>query len=219
MVRIAAALLMTTWLSAQTSQPAKPEHMTKLVVRLSGPGIKPGSSAALPKTIYVAPPHYARMEDPPDAKEGIWKVTIIAEPDAYSVDMMGRKGTHALDQGGPNDLHVPIVLPLDPRHSCGIVDRMEFGNELEFFEQHNAKKQAGPIINAKPMDEYVLDGAKLVVNPDTEEPVKLTWNCGDGEYTYEYTSVEQLPFDPKLFQKTPGVQWREMPPDDGSEHG
>lgn len=204
---------------AQSANPAKPDTMSKLVVRLSGPGIRPGSMAALPKTIYVAPPHYARIEDPPDAREGIEKLTIIAEPDAYSVNLIGKKGTHAIDEGGTNDLHVPIILPFDLKHSCGGVDRVEFGTELDFFKQTGAKKEAGPIINAKPTDQYVLKDARLVVNPETQKPIKLIWNCGSGEYTYEYITVDELPFDPKLFQKPAGIQWKEMPKDDGSERG
>ena len=190
-----------------------------MVVRLSGPSIKEGSSAALPKTIYVAPPHDARIEDPPDAKQGLEKLTIIAEPDAYSVNLISKKGTHAIDQGGANDLHVPIVLPFDMKHSCGKADRVEFGSELDFFQAAGAKKEAGPIINAKPTDQYVLPNATLVINPETEVPIKLTWDCGDGKYGYEYITVEEIPFDPKMFQKPAGINWKEMPTDDGSEHG
>lgn len=205
---------------AATAPPAAaPANMTKLVVRLIGPGVKPGSIAAMPKTIYVAPPHYARIEDAPDAKQGVQKLTIIAEPDAYGANLISHQGTHAADQGGANDLHVPIVLSLDPKHSCGSLDRIEFGDELAFFEDAGAKKQAGPIINAKPTDEYVLPHAKLVVNSESGKPIRLTWGCGDGAYTYEYTSVDELPFDPKLFSRPDGITWREIPPDDGTEHG
>ncbi len=204
---------------AQSAAPTPPQKMTKLVVRLMGPGIQAGSHAALPKKIYVAPPHYARMEDPPDPKAGIEKLTIIAEPDAYSVNLIGKKGTHAIDQGGSNDLHVPIVLPFDLKHACGVTDRLEFGSELEFFQDAGAKKEAGPIINAKPTDEYSLKNARLIVNPETQKPIKLTWNCGSGTYTYEYIQVESLPFDPKLFAKPAGIHWREIQPDDGSERG
>jgi hypothetical protein len=210
--------LLAATMVAQTP-PEQPETMTKLVVRLSGPGIKPKSFSALPKTIYVAPPHYARMEDPPDARQGLQKLTIIAEPDAYSANLINHKGTHAIDKDNGNDLHVPIVLPFDLKHSCATADRLEFGRELEFFEHAGAQKKAGPIINAKPTDEYEMDRAKLVINPQTGKPIKLTWNCGDGEYTYEYITVDELPFDPKLFQKPAGVEWKEMRPDDGSEHG
>ena len=61
------------------SQPVEnPETMTKIVVRVMGPGIKPGSFAALPRTIYRAGDRYARMEDPPDARQRIEKLIIIA---------------------------------------------------------------------------------------------------------------------------------------------
>lgn len=193
--------------------------MTRMVVRLIGPGIQPRSIAALPKTIYVAPPHYARIEDPPDAKQGTEKLTIIAEPDAYSANLINKTGTHAIDQGGGNDLHVPIVLPFDLKHRCGVADRLEFGDELDFFVDAGAKKEAGPIVNAQPTDQYVLPNVKLIVNSKENRPIKLAWDCGDGSYTYEYISIEEMPFDPKLFQKPSGIRWKEILPDTGIEHG
>ena len=70
----------------QTPQTHPPGTMTKIVVRLMGPRIKPGSFSALPRTMYCAGPHYARVEDPPDARQHMHKLIIIAEPDAYSVN-------------------------------------------------------------------------------------------------------------------------------------
>jgi hypothetical protein len=198
-----------------------PTEMTKIVVRLIGPGILPNSPAALPKTIYVADPHYARIEDPPDARQGLQKLTIIAEPDAYSVNLIDKKGTHAKDLGGPNDLHLPVVLPFDPKHQFGILDRVEFGDELGFFEEAGAKKEAGPIINAQPTDAYVLKlpnvSAKLVVRPSNETPVTLSWESSAGKYTYEYISVERIPFDRSLFARPAGVHFREIKPDNSAD--
>jgi hypothetical protein len=200
---------------------ALPSEMTKMVVRLSGPGIQPNSNAALPKTIYFADPHFARIEDPPDARQGIQKLTIIAEPDAYSVNLMDKKGTHAVDEGGANDLHLPIVLPFDPKHRCGVLDKLEFGTELEFFKQAGAKQTAGPIINAQPTDLYTLKlrnvTAWLVVRDKTQAPVTLSWDAGAGKYTYEYIAVEDLPFDRSLFSKPAGIAIRDIKPDQTSD--
>lgn len=193
----------------------RPATMTKILVRLSGPTIKPNSTAALPKTIYVAGPHFARIEDPPDSRQGLQKLTIIAEPDAYSVNLTDKRGTHAIDQGGPNDLHLPVMLPFDPKHQFGVLDKLEFGDELDFFKDAGAVRQAGPIINSKPTDAYVLKNAQvtatLVVRDGTDLPVTLTWQCKDGKYTYEYITYEELPFNPALFSKPPGIKYKEMP--------
>lgn len=192
-----------------------------MVVRLIGPGIRPNSNAALPKTIYFADPHFARIEDPPDARQGLQKLTIIAEPDAYSANLIDKKGTHALDQGGPNDLHLPVVLPFDPKHRYGVLDKLEFGSELEFFKQAGARKSAGPIINAMPTDLYTLKlrsvTAQLVVKPAGNVPVLLSWDTGAGKYTYEYITVQQLPFDHSLFDRPAGVQFREIKPDPNAD--
>lgn len=205
----------------QTAQqpPGKkaPQTMTKMVVRLMGPGIKPGSFAALPKTIYRAGDRYSRIEDPPDARQHIQKLTIIVEPDAYSVNLTDRQGTHALDQGGPNDIHLPIVLPFDSQHQLGKLDRLEFGAEYDLFEAAGAEKQAGSVINAKPTDAYQLrtpaGPALLVVRADTDVPIYLSWQTNEGTYKYEYITYEELPFEASLFAKPAGIQWKEMRPD------
>ncbi len=201
----------------QASRIPPPNSMTKMVVRLMGPGIKPGSYAALPRTIYRAGPHYARMESPPDARQRQQKLTIIAEPDAYSLNIIDKKGTHAIDQGGPNDLHLPIVLPFDPKHKLPHLDTLEFGEELDFFENLGATKKAGPIVNAQPTDAYVLQTpegpATLVVKRDAETPIFISWPAKDGTYKYEYITYKEVPFEPALFGRPNGFQLREITPD------
>ena len=200
-----------------------PDSMTKMVVRLMGPRIKPNSFAALPKTIYRAGPHYARIEDPPDARQGIQKLTIIAEPDAYSINLIDKKGTHAIDQGDAHDLHLPVVLPFDPKHELGNLDRLEFGAEEDFFKDAGATPEAGPTINGKPTDALRLTiptgSALLVLRAGTREPVFLSWKTKEGTYKYEYIEYKDAPFDPGLFTKLTGITYKEMPPDKGSEVG
>jgi hypothetical protein len=195
----------------------QPSTMIRMVVRVMGPGIKPGTFPALPKTIYRAGAHRARIEDPPDARQRMQKLTIINEPDAYSVNLITKHGTHAVDQGGPDDLHLPVVLPFDPKHHLPKLDRLEFGDEYSFFEDAGATKEPGPIINGKPTDALLLteaDGkAVLVLRSGTEIPVTLTWQAGDGQYKYEYIEYKELPYDPSLFKKPEGITYREIPPD------
>lgn len=209
-----ASVLPGAWAGGAEDQPST---MIRMVVRVTGPGIKPGTFPALPKTIYRAGAHHARIEDPPDARQRIQKVTIISEPDAYSVNLMTKHGTHAVDQGGPDDLHLPVVLPFDPKHRLPKLDRLEFGDEYSFFEDAGAAKQAGPEINGKPTDALRLpqaDGnAVLVLRSGTEIPLSLTWHSGDGEYKYEYIEYKEVPYDPGLFKKPDGITYREIQPD------
>ncbi len=208
-------------LFVQAAAKDTPKTMTKIVVRLSGPSIKPGSIAAMPKTIYYAGPHYARIEDPPDARQGLQKLTVIAEPDAYSVNLIDKKGTHANDQGGTDDIHLPVVF--DPTRRLTELNRLEFGDEFQFFQSHSATKESGPIINAKPTDAYKLktseSTATLVVRGGTHIPVTLSWQTKDGTYRYEYITDQELPFDPALFAKPKGITYKEMHPDTSSEPG
>lgn len=199
-----------------------PETMTKIVVRLMGPGIKPGSFAALPRTIYRAGNRYARLEDPPDTRQRIEKLIIIAEPDAYSLNVIEKKGTHAIDRGGPNDIHLPVVLPFDPKHELGGLDRLEFDSELDFFENAGARKRAGPIVNARPTDAYVLHtpegSATLVVRAGTERPIFITWMMKEGTYRYEYIQYDEIPFNPALFAKPNGFELKEIRPGTDQEN-
>jgi hypothetical protein len=200
-----------------------PDSMTKMVVRLMGPGIKPKSFPALPKTIYRAGPHYARIEDPPDARQQIHKLTIIAEPDAYSVNLIDKKGTHVIDQGNPHGLRLPVVLPFDPKHQLGKLDQLEFGEEEDFFKEAGAVPEPGPTINAKPTDALRLKiptgSALLILRAGTHEPVFLSWQTKEGTYKYEYIEYKDVPFDPALFAKPAGITYREIMPDKGSEVG
>jgi hypothetical protein len=195
----------------------QPSTTIRMVVRVMGPGIKPGSAAALPKVIYRAGAHHARIEDAPNARERMHKLTIISEPDAYSINLITRRGSHAVDQGGPDDFHLPIVLPFDPKHRLPKLDRLEFGDEYSFFEEAGAQKQGGPIINSKPTDALRLspaDGnATLVLRSGTEIPITLSWHGDDGDYQYEYIEYKELPFDAALFKRPEGITYRELPPD------
>lgn len=210
------AFLLALLLAAQGSENQAPTTMTKMEVRLMGPGIRPRSHAALPRKIYRAGAHFARIEDPPDARQKVEKITIIAEPDAYSVNLIDRTGTHAVDQGGPNDLHLPVVLPFDPKHKLTDLDKLEFGDEFDFFQDAGATKQDGPVINGKPTEAYELktpEGmATLVVKAGTHIPIKLSWQMPEGTYTYEYITYEDVPFDAALFKKPEGIRYREIPP-------
>ena len=211
-------LLMIAFLMAGLNAP---DSMIKMNVRLMGPGIRPGSSAALPKLIYRAGTRYARMEDAPEARQQIEKVTNIAEPDAYSVDLMGRTGTHAIDQGGPNDMHLPMVLPLDPNHRLGALDRLEFGEELDFFQKAGATKTAGPVINGKPTDKYSLEvagsQAELITREESDVAVFVSWTTKEGTYKYEYSVYQEAPFDAKLFSRPSGIKFREILPPTADE--
>jgi hypothetical protein len=222
----ACALLSLVVLGGQKSAaplPADLKSMTKMNVRLMGPDIKPGSYTALPKLIYRAGARYARMEDAPDARTRVEKVTIIAEPDAYSIDLIDHTGTHAIDQGGANDMHLPMILPLDPRHRLANLDRLEFGQELAFFQKAGATKSAGPLINAKPTDLYTLEvngcRAKLITREGSDVAVFVSWTTKGGVYKYEYSFYAEVPFDPQLFKPPSGIKFREMLPPAPGENG
>lgn len=218
---VAVGTMTATTLNTAPEKVQPPETMVRMVVRLIAPGIKPNSFSALPKTIYRGGSHFARIEDPPDSRQQIQKLTIIAEPDAYSVNLIDKKGTHAIDQGGQGDLHLPIVLPFDPKHQLSKLDKLEFGDEYDFFEDAGAKPESGPLINAKPTDALRLPtpngDALLILRGGTHTPVILSWSTKEGTYKYEYIEYSEKPFDKSLFTKPSGITYREVPPDNSGE--
>ncbi len=149
------------------------------------------------------------------------KVTVIVEPDAYSFNLVNKKGTHAIDQGGTGDLHLPIVLAFDPKHKLGALDRLEFGDELSFFEEAGATKKSGPAISGKGTDAYTLKTpaaeAILLVEAGSQTPLSISWESREGKYKYDYQSYVELPFDVSKFSKPAGITFREMPPDTTGE--
>ncbi len=187
-----------------------------MVVRLIGPRIQPGSFAALPRTIFEASPGYARIEDPPDSRQKMQKLIIVAGPDIFNVNLITKTGTHARKTAAENGETplLPIVLPFDPQHRLGILDRIEFGSEYDFFTQAGAVKENGPIINAQTTTALRLDtplgAAVLVLRGDSGIPVTFSWQMTDGKYAYEYIEYQDRPFDPKLFTKPTGIEIREL---------
>ncbi len=206
----------------QADDAATPKSMTRMVIRLMAPGIKANSFPALPKTIYRAGSHYARIEDAPDSRQEVQKLTVIAEPDAYSANLIDKKGTHAVAQGGSADLHLPIVLPFDPKHELGVLDKLEFGDEYDFFKEAGAANESGPTINAKATDALRLKvpggSALLVLRGGTHTPVTLSWKMKDGDYKYEYIEYDNKSFDAKLFTKPAGIEFKDVGPDLVGEH-
>ena len=199
-----------------------PTTMTRMVVRLMAPGVKANSFPALPKTIYRAGAQYARIEDAPDSRQQVQKLTVIAEPDAYSANLIDKKGTHVVQQIGLADVHLPIVLPFDPKHEFPVLDKLEFGDEYEFFVNAEATAEPGPTINAKPTDALRVKAstgsALLVLRGGTHTPVTLSWRMKDGEYKYEYIEYSDISFNPGLFTKPAGIQFKEVGPDLVGEH-
>ena len=99
---------------------------------------------------------------------------------------------------------------------------MEFGDEYDFFIDAGAVSEPGPTINAKSTDALRLKAAAgsalLVLRGGTHTPVTLSWRMKDGEYKYEYIEYADTPFDPGLFTKPTGIQFKEVGPDLVGEH-
>lgn len=206
---------------AAAAQCAAPTTMTRIVVRLQGPQIKEGSFAALPKTMYRAGDSYARIEEAPDSRQGIQKLIIINEPNAWMINLIAKTGSHATNGAKDDNPHLPVVF--DPSQRLKTLNHLEFGDEYGFFEDANAKRTSGPIINSQQTDAFVVTTetgvATLVTKANSHVPIRLSWKTKQGTYTYEYIAYEDLPFKRELFESPRGMRIREIPKDSGEEVG
>ena len=101
------------------------------------------------------------------------------------------------------------------------LDRLEFGDEYDYFQASGAMAEPGPVINAKPTDALRLQStagnALLILRGGTQTPVLLSWETKAGTYKYEYIEYTEEPFDAALFAKPGGIKYKEFRPDAVSE--
>ncbi len=128
------------------------------------------------------------------------------------INLFSRSGRHIVDPGPTFNAHLPIFEGSSRAKTR--VAELEFGRELEFFAQNNARRLPGEVINGKPSErqELTLSDAKLVLWTDAQskKPVRVRLIQGREIQTIEYLSYEDnLKFDPSLFQPPAGIAFQE----------
>eukprot|EP01036_Dinobryon_divergens_P046222 gene46222-61811_t len=101
-------------LVAMTGAPAlaatcAPPTLTRIVTRSVGPDIQRGSFRAEPITLYRKGELYLRNEEAPDPEQRLHLLTIVSEPDVWTVNLMDKTGKHVVDPGPNFVAHAPIV--------------------------------------------------------------------------------------------------------------
>jgi hypothetical protein len=181
--------------------------MTKMVVQLQSPDVPAESFAAKPKTMFRVGTQFCRIEEEPDAEHGIYGVVIIAEPDAWLVNLATKTAKHMVDPGPTFNCRMPIFtgLPDLPDDETKSLAGLEFGEELDFFKSKGAAPQQGMVLQTKQTVLYKLQFGDSTVALFTfgtpERPLAVAWNRGEKHEIYWYSGYGQMDFDAKLFAK------------------
>ena len=128
------------------------------------------------------------------------------------INLFDKSGRHMVDTGPTFNAHLPI-FEASPGAKSRVAE-LEFGRELEFFGQNNARRLPSEVINGKPSErqDLTLSDTRLVLWTDAQSkrPVRVSLIQGKQIQTVEYVSYEDnLKFDPSLFQPPAGIAFQE----------
>jgi len=187
-------------------------RMIHIVFRHISPDIREGTYAAAPVKLWRLGTRYARLEEAPDAENGIHGLVITNEPDSWLINRYQNAGIHIVDPGPSFNVLVPIF----PLRDGSELSKLEFGNESAFFRSHGAARKPDEAIDGVVCETYELkmDGEllKLHVRKDEGRPWQLSRISAKDPSTIRYEMyLNNLPPDLSLFAPPKEVVIREAP--------
>jgi hypothetical protein len=190
-----------------------PASMTKLTIRLQPNRDVPSDTfATKPKTMYRAASIYCRIEESPDPAKGMQRVIILNGPDAWIVNLLKKSAQHFVDPGPTFNCHLPVFPGERATNGKDSLAELEFGNELSYF-RGKAARRAGPVLRNRSTNAYAVEIGDsqlfLFTAGEPEMPWVLTRERGNRIETYWYEIYDELPFDPRLFNKPREVRIEE----------
>ncbi len=190
----------------------QPVKMTHIIAQYSGDEIPSDSFAKKPKTMWRATNSFCRIEEEPDPQANLHLLTVMNEPDAWLIDLANNRAKHMVDPGPNFNCRLPIFA-FGQAMATGKIGELEFGHELEFFQNHGAKQVEGPALTSFKALYYELkiDDAtfELVEREDIHIPILIALIQGGKTIKVRYSFWEQLPFRPELFAKPTDVSIEE----------
>jgi hypothetical protein len=196
-----------------------PKVMTRVEVTFHSPDVAEGSFAAKPKVFYRAADRYCRIEEAADPEHGLHNVMIINEPDFWAVNLLAKTARHAVDPGPTFNCHLPIFAYGNPQsvdEETKEIRQLEFGRELEFFENRGAVPEPGPILFKHETTAYKVQvgtaAVTLLLAKSPELPMAVSLKRGDKNEIFLYSQYARMEFDPKLFAKPVDVKIEDSKP-------
>jgi len=185
---------------------AADDQMLYVEYRLTGKKIAEGSFDAQVKKVWRIGDKYLRFEDAPNPQTKIHGLIIVAEPDIWIVDRNTNQAQHAVDPGPNYKIHFPLFAS----ETIEKLREMEFGRELEYFRDNNAKELPAQDVDGFRCRLFRLEIDDRLVTlfvKTNDTPLQIEVKSPDYDYSMRFLRYEpdRKP-DKALFQLPPGVQ-------------
>jgi hypothetical protein len=185
---------------------AADEKMLYVEYRLVSKQIAADSFDAQTKKVWRIGKDYLRFEDAPNPQTKIHGLIIVAEPDIWIVDRNTNQAQHTVDPGPIYKIHFPLFASETSEKLRGL----EFGRELEYFHDNNAKELAAEDVDGFKCKVYRLemDDREVTLFVKTDDtPLQVVVKSPEYEYALRFLRYDpnRKP-DKSLFQLPPGVQ-------------
>jgi len=185
---------------------AADDKMLYVEYRLVSKQITPESFDAQIKKVWRLGGEYLRFEDAPNPQTKIHGLIIVAEPDIWIVDRNTNQGQHTVDPGPTFKIHFPLLAS----ETSEKLRQLEFGHELEFFQENGAKDMGVQEVDGLKCKLFRLETddreATLFLKTD-DTPLQISVKSADYEYTVRFLRYDaQRRPDKSLFQLPSGVQ-------------
>jgi hypothetical protein len=185
---------------------AADDKMLYVEYRLAGGNIAEGSFDAQTKKVWRIGREYLRFEDAPNPQTKIHGLIIVAEPDIWIVDLNTNQAQHTVDPGPNFKVHFPLFAS----EASEKLRQLEFGRELEYFYENDAKplpSQDVDGVKCKLLRLTIDDRDVTLFLKTNDMPLQIVVKSADYEYTMRFLRYEpdRRP-DKLLFQLPQGVQ-------------
>ena len=185
---------------------AAEERMLYVEYRLAGKQIAADSFDAQTKKVWRIGNKYLRFEDAPNPVTKIYGLIIVAEPDIWIIDRNTNQAQHTVDPGPNYSIHFPLFAS----ETSEKLRMLEFGRELEYFRDNNARE-----LPAQDVDGFTCKVLRLEFDDrevtlflkTNDTPLQIVVKSPEYEYAMRFLRYEpdRKP-DKLLFQLPLGVQ-------------
>lgn len=188
-----------------------PATLTRMTVREISPGLAAADRRAQPRVIHRLGPDRLRSEEQPDpTRGGETRLTVITEPDIWTINLTTRSGQHAVDPGPTFEVLAPI-LPVGP-DLPPILRTLEFGCEAAFVALNAPAPTQSVAWGAGSANAHVVtvgdQTVALLMDARRKTPLMISYSRqGRAVYAVRYDEFrEGLPDRPDLFTPPKGIR-------------
>jgi hypothetical protein len=186
---------------------AGPGKMQHIAVKIVEPKQMAVAGHDKARDYYIVGSKLAKMEETANPKSKRQMLLLVKDADVWEIDEKSKKAVHVTQSN--KDGHFPIFEKGPDPESADVVAKLTFGNELEFFKGHSAKKTTGKFEGAA-VDEYTLPVKNIVLildaDPKTGTPKRVALKMKDMTLGLKYDKYETVPLNAKLFDVPAGLE-------------